>query len=948
MLKFVVALMLTTIFLSVDAGHYGMGRTNQKPRTRQGNLAEELTRRGFTTLVDLVTRAGLADTLSNQGPFTVFAPTNEAFKALDQNLVSYLLDNPEELKNVLLYHVVSGSVPSRSLSNDLVADSVQGSPLRINLRSRPSGVTVNGVDVIEADIKASNGIIHAVDQVLLAPQADIVGTLVGDDRFSTLVAAVTAAGLVDTLRGGPFTVFAPTNDAFAKLPPGTVDSLLGDIPALTEVLLRHVVPSTLYSRALLGNTYNTAGGDRLSVSQAGGRVNVMTQQNRASVIEADKTVTNGWLLGLFSYPNPLPATARFEMRRSILFFFVFGVTASSRAENYGLDRRQGNIAEVLTKGGFSTLLQLVARAGLAESAAEGGPFTIFAPTDEAFAALDPTVRNFLLSDAEALTTALLYHVVPGSVVGSALEDDLELGSAAGSVLKVNVVGSNPREVTVNGVKVQKADLTASNGVVHVIEKVLLPPKLTIVEALAGDGRFSTLVTAISLADLFETLDSDGPFTVFAPTDDALASLPQGTVDSFLQDIPAIRKGLLRLVLPSRLYSRALLGKTFRSVQWRRGESCVECQSWSYDLSVFQDNYGRLRVRTSVNTATIIYTDATLFNGVSGRGYGRVYKAGGIPRPLTFSLETFPYNSPQRSRNFFKMFRGLGTLLLLAGLVLAVHGRHPKQVRQVGSEGNLAEVLSGRGFRTLVDLVVKAGLADTVSNSGPFTVFAPTDEAFAALEPQLVNYLLENPEVLKNVLLYHVLPGQVFSSSLENDLVASSAQGRTLRVNLFSNPTGAVVNGVNVIEADIPASNGVVHVIDKVLLPPKGTVVDTLVGDDRFTTLVAAVTAAGLADTLASGLLCSEFGTFTDLPHGLQQAHLCLELLQDIVQEVVLHVFALRRLFSALFWDTSREPLSVSQDTSGRVTASTTANTALVTIPNTPVSNGVIHVIDTVI
>ncbi|XP_063590926.1 transforming growth factor-beta-induced protein ig-h3-like [Penaeus indicus] len=266
-----------------------------------------------------------------------------------------------------------------------------------------------------------------------------------------------------------------------------------------------------------------------------------------------------------------------------VLLLVLGVIASSNAGNYGQVRRQGNIAEVLSEGGFSTLLQLVERAGLAESAAEGGPFTIFAPTDEAFAALDPALRNFLLTDVEALTTALLYHVVPGSVVGSALEDDLELGSATGSVLKVNVVGSNPREVTVNGVRVQKADLTASNGVVHVIEKVLLPPKLTIVEALAGDGRFSTLVTAISLADLFETLDS-------------------GTVDSFLQDIPAIRKGLLRLVLPSRLYSRALLGKTFRSVS---GE----------ELSVFQDNYSRLRIRSSINTATIINTDATLFNGV---------------------------------------------------------------------------------------------------------------------------------------------------------------------------------------------------------------------------------------------------------------------------------------------------------------------------------------------
>ncbi|XP_069977589.1 periostin [Penaeus vannamei] len=263
-MKIALGLFLATVFLSADAGSYGTGRTYPR-RNQVGNIAEELTKRGFTTLVDLVTKAGLAETLSTQGPFTVFAPTNDAFAALDPNLVSFLVNNPEELKSVLLYHVVSGSFPARSLSNDLVADSVQGAPLRINLRSRPSGVTVNGVEVVKPDIKASNGIVHVVDQVLLAPQADIVDTLIGDDRFSTLVAAVTAAGLVDTLKGGPFTVFAPTNDAFAKLPPGTVDSLLQDVPALTEVLLRHVVPSTLYSRALVGNSFSTAGGDRAPI-----------------------------------------------------------------------------------------------------------------------------------------------------------------------------------------------------------------------------------------------------------------------------------------------------------------------------------------------------------------------------------------------------------------------------------------------------------------------------------------------------------------------------------------------------------------------------------------------------------------------------------------------------------------------------------------------------------
>ncbi|ROT67402.1 putative secreted protein [Penaeus vannamei] len=119
-------------------------------------------------------------------------------------LLSLPVNNPGMLKSVLLYHVPCPELPRpQPQQTTWVADSVQGAPLRINLRSRPSGVTVNGVEVVKPDIKASNGIVHVVDQVLLAPQADIVDTLVGDDRFSTLVAAVTAAGLVDTLKGAP-------------------------------------------------------------------------------------------------------------------------------------------------------------------------------------------------------------------------------------------------------------------------------------------------------------------------------------------------------------------------------------------------------------------------------------------------------------------------------------------------------------------------------------------------------------------------------------------------------------------------------------------------------------------------------------------------------------------------------------------------------------------------
>ena len=109
-----------------------------------------------------------------------------------------------------------------------------------------SFLTVNGKKVIKADKIADNGVVHFIDGVMLIPKGDLVDTLAADDRFSTLVTAVQAAGLVDTVKNADLlTIFAPTNDAFAKVPSDTLNGLLADKDALSAVLLRHVVPGII-------------------------------------------------------------------------------------------------------------------------------------------------------------------------------------------------------------------------------------------------------------------------------------------------------------------------------------------------------------------------------------------------------------------------------------------------------------------------------------------------------------------------------------------------------------------------------------------------------------------------------------------------------------------------------------------------------------------------------
>ena len=139
----------------------------------------------------------------------------------------------------------------------------------------------------------------------------------------------------------------------------------------------------------------------------------------------------------------------------------------------------------------------------------------------------------------------------------------------------------------------------------------------------------------------------------------------------------------------------------------------------------------------------------------------------------------------------------------------------------GGEKDIVDTAAGAGtFNTLLAAAQAADLADVLKGDGPFTVFAPTDEAFAALPEGTVETLLkpENKDQLAAILSYHVLPGSVMSTDLQDDMTATTVQGSDVTIDLDN---GVMVNDASVVTADIAASNGVIHVIDKVILPPEG-------------------------------------------------------------------------------------------------------------------------------
>jgi len=279
----------------------------------------------------------------------------------------------------------------------------------------------------------------------------IVETAVGAGSFDTLVAAVKAAGLVETLSGkGPFTVCAPTDEAFAKLPAGTVETLLKpqNKAQLVGILTYHVVAGRVPASAVVGLPgAKTVNGQRVNISVSDAGVTV----DAANVVTTDIECSNGIIHVIDSVLLP----------------------------------ESGTIVEVANSAGsFGTLLAAANAAGLVPTLSGEGPLTVFAPTDEAFLALPKgTVASLLKPENKSkLAEILKYHVVAGRVYS---EDALSLPAAptvAGPSIAITPTDGG---ANINTARLLQTDIDASNGVIHVIDRVLLPsdaPKTGTVKA----------------------------------------------------------------------------------------------------------------------------------------------------------------------------------------------------------------------------------------------------------------------------------------------------------------------------------------------------------------------------------------------------------------------------------------------------------------------------------
>jgi len=223
-------------------------------------------------------------------------------------------------------------------------------------------------------------------------------------------------------------------------------------------------------------------------------------------------------------------------------------------------KTQHDIVDTAVEAGqFNTLVAAVKAAGLVDVLKSDGPFTVFAPTDEAFAKLPKGTLESLLKpeNKDKLAAILTYHVAPGKLTASDVTRATGAVSANGQRLGFKAANGN---VMVDAATVVTADINCANGVIHVIDQVVLPEHQNIVQVATGAKTFDTLLTAAASAGLAGALQSDGPFTVFAPTDEAFAKLPAGTLESLLK--PENKQRLATIikyhVVPGRVYSPAAM------------------------------------------------------------------------------------------------------------------------------------------------------------------------------------------------------------------------------------------------------------------------------------------------------------------------------------------------------------------------------------------------------
>ncbi|XP_061191377.1 transforming growth factor-beta-induced protein ig-h3-like [Saccostrea echinata] len=537
---------------------------------------------------------------SSGANFTVFAPTNDALKQTPtlsptyENVIlsdmnSVIRISPpvstllvSDASDLVLGHVTGGILTTTRLEDEQTITSAnsKSSTIRVNFYDMVNDgiMTANCKRVTSRDNLATNGVIHVVEDVLQPVTKSLMDIVSSNPQLSYLKKAIGRSGLGVNLRGdGQFTLFAPTDNAFQKLDGGLLQRILSDQRCLKKILFHHLLPNVICSSAVSDKHKSR------TKNQLSNYLRLSRDQNNkyfvenAQIVDRDVMATNGVLHLIDDVILP--------------------------------DEALG-VLHALQKRNITRLPELVVEAGLKKSFETADNITVLVPTDEAFSKMTEFAAKRLNESETALADALRYHVIPTTSTCRAYDGYQFPTWNPRRNLTVHRDFLFPfhgyNRETIQCATILKSNIQSCNAVIHLIDKVLVPPVGTVVDVLEVDSRFTEFVRLLKNSGLADQLQGKGPYTVLAPTNEALKEVSEND----LKELESRKENLQSLIKDHIIKGH---------------RCCSQIQRYSDRFSIFTRNLRSVsgmtiaveksRDQLTVGSASVVECDMVGTNGV---------------------------------------------------------------------------------------------------------------------------------------------------------------------------------------------------------------------------------------------------------------------------------------------------------------------------------------------
>ncbi|XP_065348883.1 transforming growth factor-beta-induced protein ig-h3-like [Cloeon dipterum] len=460
---------------------------------------------GAGKFVEFVEQAGLTNRFKREGPFTLFAPIDKAFERLSGDQRLRLVPSRQKNSTILL-HALDHRVTMDEIGSDTVLPSLYGVDLRLNKYTNGMK-TVNCILIVRKDLQATNGIVHLVEKILepfyVVPGKSLAEMIQTDGRFSELAKALEGTKCKKKLQNPhqSFTILAPSDEAFQKLPHGKMERLLND-PEIREALLEnHIIPHpTCLSAVTTKTNQRTLGKEKLEFDCDSKGVSISKQKMRNNY----QLGTNGVLYMVDDLIFPQKAMSAMQI-----------------AENEKLF----TFSHVLRTSGLSDVLETMPN------------MTLFAPNEAAMYTLPKEELQQLKENKEKARKFVMYHVVEGNL----RSDSMAAGRSVRTLDNKNKlrIQVEMNAFGVQGAKLEKRDLGGNNACMHIINKPLKPPMESVETFLRAKGDFTYF--AKGLGQVLKSFAHNGTLTIMAPNDKAFRELPEETLQKYTSDRKYMQK-----------------------------------------------------------------------------------------------------------------------------------------------------------------------------------------------------------------------------------------------------------------------------------------------------------------------------------------------------------------------------------------------------------------------